>query len=64
VSPNQLKPGRYSLQIAVLDYATWECVDFFYSAGDFMVEEGSGRFGRIADARPAYVQPVLEWKWE
>src|SRR5208282_5694301 len=25
---------------------------------------GSGRFGRLADARPAYVQPVLEWKWE
>ncbi|HKO04551.1 MAG TPA: ABC transporter ATP-binding protein [Candidatus Acidoferrales bacterium] len=64
VAPNLLKPGRYSLQIGVLDYASWECVDLFYSAGDFTVEPGSGRFGRLADARPAYVQPVLEWKWE
>jgi lipopolysaccharide transport system ATP-binding protein len=64
VAPNLLKPGRYSLQIGVLDYASWECVDLFFSAGDFTVEEGSGRFGRIADARPAYVQPVLEWTWE
>jgi len=64
VEPNLLKPGRYSLQIGVLDYATWECVDLFYSVGDFTVEQGSGRFGRIADGRPAYVQPVLEWKWE
>jgi len=64
VAPNLLKPGRYALQIGVLDYATWECVDYFVSAGEFFVEEGSGRFGRIADARPAYVQPVLEWQWE
>jgi lipopolysaccharide transport system ATP-binding protein len=64
VSPNLLKPGRYALQIGVLDYASWECVDYFYSAGDFTVEEGSGRFGRIADGRPAYIQPVLEWKWD
>jgi lipopolysaccharide transport system ATP-binding protein len=64
VAPNLLKPGRYSLQVGVLDYATWECVDLFYSAGDFTVEEGSGRFGRLADSRPAYVQPLLEWKWE
>ena len=64
VAPNLLKPGRYSLQIGVLDYASWECVDLFYSAGDFTVEPGSGRFGRLADGRPAYVQPVLEWKWE
>ena len=64
VSPNLLKPGRYSLQVGVADYATWECVDLFYSAGDFIVEPGSGRFGRLPDARPAYVQPVLEWKWE
>jgi len=63
VDPNLLKPGRYSLQIGVLDYATWECVDLFHSAGDFTVEAGSGRFGRLADARPAYVQPVFEWKW-
>ena len=64
IAPNLLKPGRYSLQIGVLDYASWECIDLFHSAGDFLVEAGSGRFGRLADARPAYIQPVLEWKWD
>ena len=63
-SPNDLKPGRYSLQAGVLDYATWECVDLFSSAGDFTVEVGSGRFGRLADGRPGYAQPNLLWKWE
>jgi lipopolysaccharide transport system ATP-binding protein len=64
VAPNVLKPGRYSLQIGILDYATWECVDLFHSAGDFIVEEGSGRFGRLADRRPAYTHPLLAWKWD
>jgi len=64
VVPNLLKPGRYALQVGVLDYATWECVDLFHSAGEFTVEEGAGRFGRVADRRPAYVQPLFEWKWE
>jgi len=64
VAPNQLKPGRYALQVGVLDYASWECHDWMYSAGEFSVTEGTGRFGRLPDARPAYIQPVLEWKWE
>ena len=64
VSPNLLRPGRYALQVGVLDCATWACHDWMYSAGTFAVEEGSGRFGRVPDWRPAYIQPVLEWRWE
>ncbi len=62
--PNLLKPGRYSLQVGVLDCASWECHDLLDSAGDFTIISGSGKFGRIPDLRPAYVQPVFEWRWE
>ena len=62
--PNQLKPGRYSLQVGVLDFATWEFHDWFYSAGEFDIAAGSGRFNRNADRRPAYLQPILEWRWD
>jgi lipopolysaccharide transport system ATP-binding protein len=64
VEPNLLRPGRYALQIGILDYASWECHDWMYSAAEFDIEHGTGRFGRAPDARPAYVQPVFEWKWE
>ena len=39
-------------------------LDGLYSAGDFEITAGSGKFGRLADLRPAYVQPILEWRWE
>ena len=63
-NPNLLKPGRYALQVGVLDFSTWECHDWLYSAGEFEITTGSGKFGRMADSRPAYVQPILEWRWE
>lgn len=62
--PNLLKPGRYALQVGVMDFSTWECHDWIYSAGEFEITAGSGKFGRMADSRPAYVQPILEWRWE
>ncbi len=59
-----LRPGSYFLQASVLDSATWEFHDWFYSIGQFSVEEGTGRFGRIPDSRPGYLQPVFEWNWK
>lgn len=62
--PNMLKPGPYILQAALADYATWEPHDWMYSLGQFNIVPGSGRFGRLPDDRPAYIQPLLHWKWE
>jgi lipopolysaccharide transport system ATP-binding protein len=63
VAPNSLKPGTYSLQAAVLDVGTWEFHDWIYTIGQFSVESGSGKYGRVADDRPGYIQPLLEWEW-
>jgi lipopolysaccharide transport system ATP-binding protein len=62
--PNSLKPGVYSLQAAVLDAGSWEFYDWIYTIGQFSVESGSGKFGRVPDARPGYMQPELGWHWK
>lgn len=64
LNPNQLKPGTYFLQIGILDAASWDCHDWMYSAGCFHISAGTGRFGRVADHRPAYVQPLFQWEWK
>lgn len=64
VQPNLLKPGVYGLQVAASDYTTWESYDWIYSVGQFSVVPGSGKFGRMPDNRPAFIQPQFEWKWQ
>ena len=64
VQPNLLKPGLYGVQVAASDYATWESYDWIHSIGQFSVVPGSGKFGRLPDNRPAFIQPRFEWKWQ
>lgn len=59
-----LKPGTYELQVGVMDYVTWEPFDWIYSAGQFVITHGTGKFGRSPDGRPAYLQPILKWEWK
>ncbi|HUJ40906.1 MAG TPA: ABC transporter ATP-binding protein [Candidatus Acidoferrales bacterium] len=61
---NVLRPGTYSIQASVLDVATWEFCDWFHSIGIFSIDPGTGRFGRVPDGRPGYVQPLLRWHWK
>ncbi|MFB2896044.1 ABC transporter ATP-binding protein [Aerosakkonemataceae cyanobacterium BLCC-F50] len=63
VNPNQLKPGRYLLQMGVADYVTWECYDWFYAVGLFAIEPGSGKFGVALDNRPGHTHPIFNWMW-
>ncbi len=62
--PNTLKPGLYALQVGLLDFATWDVYDWFYSVGQFAVTDGTGKYGRVSDDRPAFVHPVLQWEWK
>jgi len=63
-APNHLKPGTYELQAGLMDFASWEPHDWFYSAGQFTVGHGTGKFGRSPDNRPAMVQPAFRWEWQ
>lgn len=63
INPNQLKPGRYILQMGIADFVTWESYDWFYAIGLFIIEPGAGKYGVTLDNRPGYLHPVFQWRW-
>jgi lipopolysaccharide transport system ATP-binding protein len=62
--PNNLKPGQYAVQAAILDFSTRDLYDYVYSVGSFTISPGTGKFGRMDDHRPGYTQPLLSWQWQ